>query len=164
MPTSASDAAVVRAVIESRLMPELQAMVDIAREITGAALCTVAILDRGVFHFLIASGSAPFRLPQDDAMCKHSMGVHGLFEVPDTRRDKRMASLPHVDGRAAALRSYASTPIYAAGGVMVGRFCVLDVVPRTLTHQQARALSVLADSAGRRIQSCTSLRHRAAAD
>ena len=142
----------VRSTLETWLEPDLQAMVDLARDVTETAIATITILDAGQFHFLVSAGSEPFCTDHDDAMCKHSMGVPGLFEVPDTLLDERMASLPFVDGRAASLRFYASTPIYAAGEVMVGRFCVFDIRPRELTPQQRRLLEVLADSTGKLIQ------------
>jgi signal transduction histidine kinase len=45
-----------------------------------------------------------------------------------------------------SLRFYASAPIYDAGGAMVGRLCVFDTAPKTLTPFQLRALTTLAGS------------------
>lgn len=142
----------VRSTLQTWLEPDLQAMVDLARDLTGVAIVAITVLDDGQFHFLVNAGSEPFCTDEEDAMCKYSMGVPGLFEVPDTLRDERMATLPFVDGRAASLRFYASTPIYGAPGRMVGRFCLFDDAPRTLDEQQVRLMGVLADSVGKLIQ------------
>ena len=141
-----------RATLETWLEPDLQAIVDLARDLTGAAIVAITVLDDGQFHFLVNAGADPFCTDEDDAMCKYSMGVPGLFEVPDTLLDERMAHLPFVDGRAASLRFYASTPIYGSREAMVGRFCLFDIAPRALDQQQTRIMGVLADSVGKLLQ------------
>ena len=148
----AYQARLARVAVESWNDFDLRAMVDLARELIGVPMASITILDNETFHFLVSAGSEPFCTDYDDAMCKYSMGKPGLFMVPDTLEDERMADLPFVDGRAASLRFYASTPIYARGGVMVGRFCIFDDEARVLEPEHEQLLERLADAAGKAIQ------------
>ncbi|QWC84309.1 GAF domain-containing protein [Nocardioidaceae bacterium] len=131
---------------------DLPALVDVARQYIGVPMAAITVLEGHQFHFALTSGTDPFCTDEGDAMCKHSMGVPGIFQVRDTLADERMAELPYVDGRRASLRFYASAPIYAAGGEMVGRFCLFDTEVRTLDPDDELLLAKLAHTASRAIQ------------
>lgn len=54
------------------------------------------------------------------------MGVEGVFCVEDATLDPRFADIGWVDGSLAKARAYASAPLYAPSGEMIGRLCVID--------------------------------------
>ncbi len=126
--------------------PELDELVELLRDSVGASLATVTVLDEGRFHFVVCAGAAPFSLDHDEGVCRFSMGRDGVVSIPDLAADERTCGLPYVDGRLASLRFYASAPLRSPDGTMVGRLCVFDGEPRTLTASQESLLRVLADS------------------
>ena len=145
-------AKVARVTVENWVDHDLQAMVDLAREVIGVPLASITVLDGDTFHFLVSAGSDPFCADYDDAMCKYSMEEPGVFSVPDTLADERMVGLPYVDGRAGSMRFYASAPVYARDHAMVGRFCLFDTQPRELEPEHEWLLAKLGHSAGKAIQ------------
>lgn len=126
--------------------PELDELVDLLRDVVGVGLATVAVLDDGQFHFLVCSGSETFSTDHDDAACRFSMDLDRVDIIPDLTADERTRALPDVDGRLASLRFYASAPLHSPDGTMVGRLCLFDDDPRTLSASQESLLRVLADS------------------
>jgi signal transduction histidine kinase len=125
---------------------ELDELVDLLRDSVGVDLATIAVLDDGRFHFLVCSGAEPFAADHDDAICSWSMGDDRVVSLPDLSGDERTRGLPYVDGRLASLRFYASAPLHSPEGTLVGRLCLFDGEPRTLTPSQESLLRVLADS------------------
>lgn len=96
------------------------------------------------YHVPLTHGIEPFVCPADDTFCTWSMGEDGVVTVPDALADPRFAHIGWVDGRRAHARSYASAPLYAPDGRMVGRLCVIDARPRELSALQQRSLEAMA--------------------
>ena len=149
-----------RVVLESRIDPDLSAMVDLARAVMKVPVASISILDGDRFHFLVASGIDAFCADRDEAICRYSMEAPGIFEVPDTLEDERLADLPYVNGDAGDFRFYASAPIRIADGMMIGRFCLFDLVPRSLSDAQRSQLTKLAGMASRLIDGEVAARMR----
>ena len=72
------------------------------------------------------------------------MDVDGVVCVEDARSDPRFENIGWVDGTLAKARFYASAPLYAPTGEMVGRLCVIDSEARGLTPLQHRSLEAIA--------------------
>jgi len=125
---------------------DLQETVDLAAEICGAEWSAIAILTGQDYHLLVTHGIEPLVCPQSDSLCQHMMEIHHTVAVEDARADARYAESPYVTGQLLALRFYASAPVYAPDGEMVGRLIVCDPEPYRITELQERALARLAES------------------
>lgn len=133
----------VRAALE-RGGRDLQELVDVLRDQLGVAMATITVLDSGTFYFSTVAGAEPFETEHDQAVCRWSMPHDRVFTIEDLARDPRTASLPFVDGSRGRLRFYASAPLHAPDGDLVGRLCLFGTEPRTLAPLEARLLEVLA--------------------
>ena len=104
----------------------------------------VTILRENAFHVRVTHGIDPFVCPARDTFCRHTMDVDGVVCIEDARSDPRFEHIGWVDGTIAKARFYASAPLYAPTGEMVGRLCVIDSEVRGLTTLQHRSLEAIA--------------------
>ena len=125
---------------------DLADVVELVAKICEAEAAGITILKGDDYHVPITFGIEPFVCPSTDTFCQHTMGSDEVFTVPDAPTDPRFAGIGWVDGTIARTRFYASAPVYAPSGEMVGRLCVIDPVARTLTVLQRRSLETLAAS------------------
>jgi signal transduction histidine kinase len=125
---------------------DLREIVDLVQSICGVESAAISILEEDVYHLLITAGVEPLTCNADESLCTHTMDRHDLFTVRDARSDERFAGSPYVDGRLRGIRFYASAPIYGPDHIMVGRLCVFDSQPRSLSPLQERTLTTLAAS------------------
>ncbi len=119
-------------------------------------IAAVTVPDDGQLHYVVTAGVDPLSADVDDTMCQHLMDTDEVVVVPDTRQDARFCSSPFVDGRMMRLQFYASAPIHAPSGSIVGRLCVFDTAAKELTPVQLQTLRTLADS----VSSVLDLRQR----
>lgn len=125
---------------------DLQAIVDLIKDVCETNAAAVGVQDGGAFHYLVTAGMEPMSYPDELSLCRHAMAAPGLFVIADTSADERAPQDP-LPGQA-PMRFYASAPLRAPDGTMVGRLCVFDVRPRELTSVQERALITLAEAVG----------------
>lgn len=125
---------------------DLQEIVDLAAELCDAEWSAIAVLTGQDYHLLVTHGIEPLVCPQSDSLCQHMMEIHRTVAVEDARVDARYADSPYVTGELLDLRFYASAPIYAPDGEMVGRLIVCDPEPYRITSLQERALARLGES------------------
>lgn len=145
-----------RAVLSGSQDSDLQELVNLLHNVCDVEIAAVTVPDDGQFHYLVTAGIEPLSCGSDDTMCQHLMATDEVVVVPDTRTDERFRSSPFVDGRMMALHFYASAPIHAPSGSIVGRLCLFDTDPKDLTPVQRQALTTLADS----VSSVLDLRQR----
>jgi signal transduction histidine kinase len=125
---------------------DLADVVELVAKLCDAQAAGITILMDGDYHVPVTYGIAPFVCPSSDTFCQHAMGTTGVFTVEDARNDPRFDSIGWVDGTIASARFYASAPINAPDGTMVGRLCVIDPKVRALTPLQRSGLETLAAS------------------
>lgn len=123
---------------------DLRELVELVAHICDSQAAGITVQRGGEYHVPITHGIEPLVCSSEDTFCRYTMSTDGLFCVEDATVDERFASIGFVDGSLAQARFYASAPIYAPGGEMVGRLCVIDPRPRQLTDLQQRALETLA--------------------
>ncbi len=81
--------------------------------------------------------------PLETSLCSHVILEKNFVEIPDTLADPRMCDNPLCTA-AGGFRFYAGALLETPEGLPLGTLCVLDVVPRTLTALQRRAITTLA--------------------
>ncbi len=123
---------------------DLREVVELVATICECQSAGITILRGTEYHVPITYGLEPLVCSPDDTFCAYTMGTDGVFAVEDATLDPRFADIGFVDGRLATSRAYASAPLYAPSGQMVGRLCVIDPVPRKFTDLQRRSLETLA--------------------
>lgn len=114
----------------------------LAAEICDTPIALITILDESRQWFKSRVGLEIQSTPREQAFCNYTISSGELFIVPDARADQRFAQNPLVTGEP-GIRFYAGAPLVTPGGYAVGTLCVVDRVPRRLTDQQIRALTVL---------------------
>ncbi|WP_372735620.1 ATP-binding protein [Nocardioides sp.] len=125
---------------------DLQGIVDLVQSICEVEYAAIGILNDDEFDFVITAGVQPEITPLGTTLCQYSMTSPGLFVVPDVRADDRTKTRLFVDVALMELRFYASAPIVSPEGEMVGRLCVFDTKPKTLTRLQERTLLTFGES------------------
>lgn len=131
---------------------ELAEMVELVAGICYSEAAGITIQRGDEYHVPISYGIEPLVCASDDTFCRMTMSTDGVFCVEDATTDPRFAGIGWVDGSLARARFYASAPLYAPTGEMVGRLCVIDSGPKTISTLQRRALETLARSATKVIE------------
>lgn len=143
---SGSDSNAVLDILSRPDDDDLADVVETVATICDAQAAGITILKGDDYHVPVTYGIEPFVSPSTDTFCQHTMGTSEVFSIDDARTDPRFAGIGWVDGTIAKARFYASAPLYAPNGDMVGRLCVIDPAPKTLTSPQRRSLATLAAS------------------
>jgi signal transduction histidine kinase len=123
---------------------DLREIVTLVQSICGVESSAISILDGTTYHLLLTAGVEPLVCDADDSLCAHTMDCHYTVVVDDASQDPRFSGSPYVDGRFRDIRFYASAPIYGPDHAVVGRLCLFDSSPRTLTPLQERTVTALA--------------------
>jgi signal transduction histidine kinase len=131
---------------------ELVEVVTLASEICGSEAAGITIQRGEEYHVPVTHGIEPLVCSSDDTFCRATMSTDGVYCVEDATTDPRFAGIGWVDGSLASARFYASAPLYAPTGEMVGRLCVIDSEPKTLSPLQQRTLEMLARSTTKLIE------------
>lgn len=130
---------------------DLTEIVRLVASICESDAAGITIRRGSEFHMPIAHGIEPL-VCADETFCHLSMDTEGPFVIEDARTDPRLAGSGWMKGRLATARFYASTPLHAPTGEMVGRLCVIDPAPKSLSPLQVRALETLALSVTKLIE------------
>jgi signal transduction histidine kinase len=131
---------------------DLAELVELAARVCDSDAAGITIQRGGEYHVPITHGLSPLVCSAQDTFCRATMQIDEVFTVEDATKDPRFAAIGWVDGRLATTRFYASAPLYAPGGEMVGRLCVIDPEPKVLTSMQRRSLRTLGLSATKLIE------------
>lgn len=111
-----------------------------ASQLFSAPLSAVSLTDENRQWFKSRVGCGP-EIPRDKAPCAEVTRTGEVLVVPDLGKDSRF------DGGILArngVRFYAGAPLITRTGFTLGSMCVLDMEPRTITNEQAKALGDLA--------------------
>jgi PAS domain S-box-containing protein len=126
--------------------PHEPAFDDLARDAAALAAAPVAMI--GFFdadrEFIKAShGWKVLALPGPYSLAAHVRDRRAIVVVNDARTDVRFATHPLVTA-SPFIRFFAGVPLYDDRGTLLGALSVVDKAPRSLSGEQASALTLLA--------------------
>lgn len=127
-----------------RLPPrDLQSIVELAAHVCGVPSAAINLITGTDQHQIAAAGFEASVCAREDSMCAVVLESPSLA-VDDASTDARFAENPFVTGEIGKVRFYASSPLVTPDGLTIGRLCVFDESPRTISQQERDALEVLA--------------------
>ena len=126
------------------LLPEaaFDEITRLAAQTCQTPMALITLLDERRQWFKACVGLSMNETPREHAFCRYALGRSELLVIPDTRQDPRFEDNPFVTGKP-YIRFYAGAPLVTPDGYVLGTLCVLDVVPREITHAQAAILETL---------------------
>ncbi len=123
---------------------DFDAIVALAAEICGTPISAVSIVDRNRQWFKAQVGLTFIETPRDVSFCSRAIErPDEMLVIQDAASDPRFARNPLVTGPP-YIKFFAGVPINSPDGFALGALCVIDVVPRSLSGAQRRALRTLA--------------------
>ena len=126
-------------------------IVRVAALLTDMPIALVSLLDEKRQWFKSRIGISITETPRSWAFCNYTIMENKIMVVEDATQDPRFATNPLVTG-SEAIRFYAGVPLLDRHACRLGTLCVLDRVPRQLTHDQTWALTELASIVSEEIQ------------
>jgi anti-sigma regulatory factor (Ser/Thr protein kinase) len=114
----------------------------LASQICGTPMALITLVDDDRQWFKARVGVTATETSRSISFCSHAIEQSDLFVIPDALADLRFRDNPMVTGDP-YVRFYAGGPLITPEGHALGTLCVVDRVPRTLTHDQVEALQAL---------------------
>lgn len=121
---------------------ELQEIVELAADICQSPIALITLLDEHKQHIKFRFGTDMEKTPRQDAFCNHTIEHYDLMVIPDALQDERFVNNPLVINNP-HIRFYAGSPLTTQDGYNLGSLCVIDIVPKQLSHQQQQMLQIL---------------------
>jgi signal transduction histidine kinase len=121
----------------------LRAVVELAARVCGAPAASVDLVSAiEEWQVVSTAETEPGTCPVEESLSAAVLTEPAPVVVTDARRDRRLADKPLVRG--GRVRFFASAPLFAPEGGVIGRLAVHDGVARELDDQQVQVLSTLA--------------------
>ena len=131
--------------------PALTALTRITAYVAGGGAAAVHVFDDVAQHRVAATDAPLGDHPREDAMCKLVVDGERRIVCTDATQDPRFSYSSFVTGDA-PVRFYASTPLRAMDGEVIGTLCAWDTSARELSEEQAGRLEDLAEQVSARME------------
>ena len=125
--------------------PQLLSLVELAAHACHVPSAAINLITASEQVSVATYGIGPQLCSVEDSMCAAILHDAEPVFVSDASRDPRFRANPFVDGRRDHLRFYAARQLVTPAGIAIGTLCLFDSQPRTMTDEQRRALTTLAD-------------------
>ena len=119
-------------------------MLTLATTTTGIPFGVVNIITADEQHHIAAVGVDPGVCSLEVSMCGRVFLSGETTVVPDASRDPLFQDHPFVTGQLASIRFYASVPLTAANGFVLGSLCLFSSAPAELPPEKKAALEIIA--------------------
>lgn len=116
----------------------------IAARIFDMPIALISLVDENRQWFKSVEGFEGDETPREFSFCAHAILDDDVFEVCNSRQDRRFRDNPLVIGQP-HIRFYAGAPLQTPNGHNIGTLCVIDRVPRKLRDDDKRLLKDLAE-------------------
>lgn len=139
-------------------LPE-QSFDDLAFLAAGVCHTPIALInfiDNNRQWFRVKVGIDFDEMSTEVGFCLDCMNSEEVLVIPDTLADERYANYSVVTSEP-YVRFYAGVPLKAPSGDILGTVCVVDTVPRQMTHQQIESLKSIARLVIRQLEICRNL-------
>jgi diguanylate cyclase (GGDEF)-like protein len=142
--TRRNDAIARLGLLERAGDPALTGITRIAAYVTGAGAAAVHIIDDTYQHRVAGTGAPLGAHPRADSMCRLVVDSEQRIVCADAAADPRFGYSSFVTSPA-PVRFYASVPLRASDGTILGTLCAFDTVTLELAERQLSLLDDLAD-------------------
>ncbi|WP_284984002.1 GAF domain-containing sensor histidine kinase [Arthrobacter sp. efr-133-TYG-118] len=122
----------------------LDKLAGLAAKICGVPYGVVNIITAEEQHQIAAAGLEPAVCSREESMCARTFLDGVTTVIRDASADPRFTANPFVTGEIANVRFYASVPLVAASGHVLGTLCVFSDRKGSLSGEQEDALETLA--------------------
>lgn len=129
-------------VLDTHAESDFDDITELAARICNTPIALISLVDEERQWFKSRFGIAVAETPRTQAFCAHAIHQREIFIVPDAMRDARFADNPLVLGEP-RIRFYAGAPLVTREGHVLGTLCVVDYVPRELSGDLLKGLTVL---------------------
>lgn len=156
MPPSSDETERLAALLRYELLDspseaEFDELAQLAAQICGTPIALISMVDSARQWFKSRVNFNDTETPRDISFCSHAIQSSEIFEIPDATCDPRFRNNPLVIG-SPHIAFYAGAPLVSHDGFRIGTLCVIDHVPKHLTHIQRDALATLSKQAMRLIE------------
>jgi GAF domain-containing protein len=139
--------------IESRHFDEVARQ---AAEAFGVPIALVSVVDEAHQTWLGAAGLPPQldacrNYDRNTSVCGHVAALSEMVVVEDVSADPRFANNPFLVEN--GIRFYAGAPLQLKSGYVIGTLCLIDLKPRSISHEDRARLSEMAQSLARSMES-----------
>jgi diguanylate cyclase (GGDEF)-like protein/PAS domain S-box-containing protein len=131
-----------RDLLDSQPELECEELVQLAAAICGTPIGLVTLLDERHQWYRASEHLKMGETPREVAFCAHAIRQTELFLVKDALLDARFKTNPLVTSDP-AIRFFAGVALSTSDGEPLGTLSVVDMTPRILSAEQAKALEVL---------------------
>ncbi|MCU1689821.1 MAG: sensor hybrid histidine kinase, partial [Jatrophihabitantaceae bacterium] len=114
-----------------------------AQRVLNVPIALITLVDTDRQYFKSCQGLGVSETPRSASFCAHAIAADDILHVRDALEDPRFVRNPLVLG-SPYIRFYAGKPLQSVSGHRLGTLCVIDIVPRDLTEDEASTLIDLA--------------------
>lgn len=119
------------------------AFTHIAAQMAGVRMAALSFFEGEREWYKACTGADLHEMPMAAGFGRALAEAGAFLEVPDAARDERFSGCALVRGET-QVRFYAGVPLRTPQGDVLGAFCVMSRIPRSLTPQQRSGLTELA--------------------